>query len=81
MKARFPILDLVDVVESGHRAAVGPADFEVGLTVERIIDRACKVIVVGDQRLDRHPILVDIGPVGSACDGEWTGSGPKSEQY
>jgi hypothetical protein len=54
-----PILDLVDVIESGHRLAVGPADFEVSVTIERIIDRACKVIVVGDQRLDGHPILVD----------------------
>jgi hypothetical protein len=49
-ESTVPILDLVDVVESGHRLAVGPADFEIGLTVERIIDRACKVIPVGDQR-------------------------------
>jgi hypothetical protein len=38
----------VDVVESGHRLAVGPADVELGLAVERIVDQARKVIVVGD---------------------------------
>ena len=42
------VLHLVYVVEPGHRLAVGPAALEIGFAIERVIDRAREMIVLGD---------------------------------
>src|SRR5262245_34422318 len=69
-----PVLHLIDVVEPGHRLAVGPAAREIGFAIERVIDWTGEMIILADQRLDSGAIFGDEGFQAAARDGKWAGS-------
>jgi hypothetical protein len=57
-----------DEVEAVDPPAVRPAAFEIGLSIDGIIERAGEVKVLGEEQLDRRAIFVDIGSIASLGD-------------
>src|SRR5688500_14951056 len=64
------VVDLMNVVDVRHCRAVRPANPQISRAIERIVDRACEVIVVGEQRFQGGAVLVDVGLEACARDGQ-----------
>src|SRR5262249_2867597 len=58
----------VDEIKRSDASAVRPAALEIGVAVDAVVERAGEVEVVGDQRLDRRPILPRKGHVAGPRD-------------
>jgi hypothetical protein len=50
-------------IETDDRRAVRPATRKIGRTVDPVIERACEMKIVRNERLDRLPVFVEISPV------------------
>src|SRR5215469_2328904 len=66
----FSIGDEIDEREAGNRFTIFPAPIEIGLAIDAIIARAGEMKITPDKSFDRGAILVDVGLIGAANDGD-----------